>query len=197
MGGTYHKAVPKGQVAKSLAQPGGVKPSLVVLADHPGLECGEEEGGGDAREEPPEHQNVVVVDLKEWVGGWVDRNIEENKAVRMRCCLLEWVGGWVGGRTYQLDEAGDGVKNSIDDAHLLAAEVVGEGTHIRAGDHGGEETAHVQQGDVAWGLEEERGGWVDRRRGRTNPIHTHTGAYLAQSHKRHTGRRNRVLESNR
>ena len=31
-----------------------------------------------------------------WVGGWVDGKVEENEAVRMRCCRL-WVGGWVGG----------------------------------------------------------------------------------------------------
>ena len=35
-----------------------------------------------------------------WVGGW-DRWIEEEKAVRMRCCEL-WMGGWVGGWVNEL-----------------------------------------------------------------------------------------------
>ena len=30
------------------------------------------------------------------MGGWVDREVEENEAVGMRCCGLG-VGGWVGG----------------------------------------------------------------------------------------------------
>ena len=33
-----------------------------------------------------------------WVGGWVgDRKVEENEAVRMRCCGFHR-GGWVGGK---------------------------------------------------------------------------------------------------
>ena len=34
-----------------------------------------------------------------WVGGWVDRKVEEKQAVGMRCCGFGecgWVGGWVG-----------------------------------------------------------------------------------------------------
>lgn len=51
---TGHEAVAKREVAKGLGEPRGGEAALVVLADHPGLEGGEEERGGDAREEAPE-----------------------------------------------------------------------------------------------------------------------------------------------
>ena len=45
-----------------------------------------------------------------WVGGWAgDRKMEENEAVRRRCCTSHvggWVGGWVGGRTHRRMEVG-------------------------------------------------------------------------------------------
>ena len=37
---------------------------------------------------------VVGMGLCGWVGGWVDRKMEEDETVGMRCCGLR-VGGWV------------------------------------------------------------------------------------------------------
>ena len=41
---------------------------------------------------------IHAADLFEWVSGWVGgwvEKVEEEQAVRMRCCGF-WVGGWVG-----------------------------------------------------------------------------------------------------
>lgn len=50
---------------------------LVVLADHPGLEGREEQGGGHPREETSKHEDVVTIHELDQTGDDIKRGVDD------------------------------------------------------------------------------------------------------------------------